>query len=85
MRLQGRVAIVTGGSSGFGRATAVRFAEEGARIVIADLDADGGNETCRRVAAAGSEAELVVGEISTLADPAVVDLLIEKRKALPLH
>jgi NAD(P)-dependent dehydrogenase (short-subunit alcohol dehydrogenase family) len=67
MRLAGRIAIVTGGSSGFGRATAERFAEQGARVVIADLDEEGGAETCRRVAAAGSEAELVIGDISTLA------------------
>ena len=66
MRLEGRIAIVTGGSSGFGRATAQRFAEEGARIVVADVDEDGGKETCRRVAAAGSDAELVVGDISTM-------------------
>ena len=67
MRLEGRIAIVTGGSSGFGRATAERFAAEGARIVVADLDEEGGAETCRRVAAAGSVAELVVGDISTVA------------------
>src|SRR5262245_43138266 len=66
MRLEGRVAIVTGGSSGFGRATAVRFAEEGARVVVADLDEEGGKETCRRVVAAGTDAELVVGDVSTL-------------------
>jgi 3-oxoacyl-[acyl-carrier protein] reductase len=66
MRLEGRITIVTGGSSGFGRATAERFAEEGARIVVVDLDEEGGDETCRRVAAAGSEAELVVGDVSTL-------------------
>ncbi len=67
MRLAGRVAIVTGASSGFGRATALRFAQEGARVVVADLDEEGGRETCRRAAAAGSEAELVVGDIATLA------------------
>jgi NAD(P)-dependent dehydrogenase (short-subunit alcohol dehydrogenase family) len=67
VRLEGRVAIVTGGSSGFGRATAVRFAEEGARLVVADLDEKGGAETCRQVAAAGSDADLVQGDISTLA------------------
>jgi len=66
MRLEGRIAIVTGGSSGFGRATAERFAEEGARLVIADLDERGGTETCRRVAAAGTEAELVVGDVSAI-------------------
>jgi 3-oxoacyl-[acyl-carrier protein] reductase len=38
-RLEGKVAIVTGAASGIGRATAVRFAEEGARVVAADLDA----------------------------------------------
>jgi NAD(P)-dependent dehydrogenase (short-subunit alcohol dehydrogenase family) len=67
MRLAGRAAIITGASSGFGRATAVRFAQEGARVVIADLDEDGGKETARQVAAAGSQAELVVGDISALA------------------
>ena len=67
MRLEGRIAIVTGGSSGFGRATAERFAREGARIVVADLDEEGGKETCRRIAAAGSDAELVVGDVSMLA------------------
>jgi len=66
MKLAGRVAIVTGGSSGFGRATAERFAAEGARVVVADLDEDGGKETCRRVSALGSDAELVVGDVSAL-------------------
>jgi NAD(P)-dependent dehydrogenase (short-subunit alcohol dehydrogenase family) len=66
MKLEKKIAIVTGGSSGFGRATAERFAHEGARVVIADLDEQGGNETCRRVAAAGADAELVVGDISAL-------------------
>ena len=66
MRLEGRVAIVTGASSGFGRATARRFAAEGARVVVADLDEEGGKETCRLVSAAGADAELVVGDVSTL-------------------
>jgi NAD(P)-dependent dehydrogenase (short-subunit alcohol dehydrogenase family) len=64
MRLEGRTAIVTGASSGFGRATAERFAEEGARIVVADLDKDGGVETCHRITMRGSDAELVVGDVS---------------------
>ena len=45
MRLDGRIVIVTGGSSGFGRAIAVRVAREGAQVVIADLDDVGGKET----------------------------------------
>jgi NAD(P)-dependent dehydrogenase (short-subunit alcohol dehydrogenase family) len=41
-RLQGKVAIVTGGGSGFGEATSKRFAEEGCKVVVADLDPVGG-------------------------------------------
>jgi NAD(P)-dependent dehydrogenase (short-subunit alcohol dehydrogenase family) len=65
MRLAGKTAIVTGGGSGFGRATAVRFAVEGARVVIADVDEAGGHRTAELVTEAGSEAEVVVGDIST--------------------
>jgi NAD(P)-dependent dehydrogenase (short-subunit alcohol dehydrogenase family) len=65
MRLAGKTAIITGGGSGFGRATAVRFGAEGANVVIADLDENGGLETARLVAATGSDADVVVGDIST--------------------
>lgn len=65
MRLTGRVAIITGASSGFGRATAVRFAQEGASLVLGDLDGDGGRETLALVEHAGGAAELVVGDVAT--------------------
>jgi len=45
MRFTGKVAVVTGGGSGIGRATALKFAEEGAKVVIADFDQKGGEET----------------------------------------
>jgi len=65
-RLEGKIAIVTGGGSGFGRATAIRFAQEGARVVVADLDRAGAAETVERVIAAGGDADVVVGDISDL-------------------
>ena len=49
LRLEGRVAIITGGASGLGRATARRFAEEGADIVIADINPERGNEVKREI------------------------------------
>jgi 3-oxoacyl-[acyl-carrier protein] reductase len=67
MRLQGKVGIVTGSASGFGRSTAVRFAEEGARVVVVDLDGTKGAETVELVGEAGSEALLVVEDIATVA------------------
>jgi 3-oxoacyl-[acyl-carrier protein] reductase len=66
MRLADKVGIVTGSASGFGRTTAVRFAEEGARVVVVDLDEARGKETVELVAGAGSQALLVVADVSTL-------------------
>jgi len=66
MRVEGKVGIVTGSASGFGRATAVRFAEEGARVVVVDIDDALGAETVELVDEAGSEGLLVVEDISTV-------------------
>jgi len=52
----GKVAVVTGGASGLGRATAVAFAEGGAKILVADVDDRGGQETVDLAGAAGGEA-----------------------------
>lgn len=63
-RYQGRVAIVTGGSSGIGRACSKRLAAEGARVLIADIDAERGAETVAALAADGAEARFVATDTS---------------------
>jgi NAD(P)-dependent dehydrogenase (short-subunit alcohol dehydrogenase family) len=55
MRLAGKVAIITGAGAGIGRASALLFAREGARVVGADLDAATGEETARLLREAGGE------------------------------
>jgi NAD(P)-dependent dehydrogenase (short-subunit alcohol dehydrogenase family) len=72
-RLTGKVAIVTGGASGFGRATAALFAAEGAHVIVADVDEVGGMETVDGIARGGGKAALVVGDVSetSTADAAV--------------
>jgi NAD(P)-dependent dehydrogenase (short-subunit alcohol dehydrogenase family) len=54
-RLDGKVAVITGGGSGIGRATALRFLAEGAAVVIADLNRDAGAETLELARDAGHE------------------------------
>jgi 3-oxoacyl-[acyl-carrier protein] reductase len=65
VRLAGKVAIVTGGASGFGAGICRRFAEEGARVIVVDRDANGGERT---VKAMGSDAVFVLADVTDAAD-----------------
>jgi len=66
--VNGKVALVTGGGSGIGRATALTFAREGAKVVVADVVIDGGEETVRLIKAAGGEAIFIKTDVSKAAE-----------------
>jgi NAD(P)-dependent dehydrogenase (short-subunit alcohol dehydrogenase family) len=68
MRLQDKVALITGAGSGIGREAALLFATEGAAVAVADIDAAGGEETVRRIRAAGGRALYVPADVSRAAD-----------------
>lgn len=71
----GKVAVVTGASSGIGRASALAFAREGAKVVVADVLVEGGEETVRLIQEAGGEAFFVKTDVS---NAAAVEALIQK-------
>ena len=64
MRLEKRVAVVTGAGSGIGRASAAEFAKEGARVVVADINLAGALETVKHIEAAGGQALAVETDVS---------------------
>ncbi|MFF5563173.1 SDR family NAD(P)-dependent oxidoreductase [Streptomyces sp. NPDC012623] len=71
--LQGRTAVITGAGSGIGRAAALMFAREGARVLVADLNRESAEETVATIGSAGGTARAVVGDLS---DQRVVDRVV---------
>src|SRR5262245_53479193 len=77
-RLEGKVAVITGGGSGIGRCAAARFHEEGARLVIADLDPARGEETLRLLGCGGA-ARFCPADVSRAGDAArPIDLALRE-------
>src|ERR1035437_522773 len=64
MNLRDKVAVVTGGGSGIGRATAIRLAREGAKVLVADYVKEGGINTVSTIIAAGGEASFILTDVS---------------------
>ncbi len=68
MRLAGKVAVITGTGSGMGRATALLFAKEGARVLATDIDAQSGEETVGLIRKDKGEASFLKVDVSKVAD-----------------
>jgi len=78
-RLEGKVAIITGAASGMGRATALRFASEGAAVVVADLNSQGAEQVISEIAAAGGRAVYQRTNVSEEADiKALIDRAVRE-------
>jgi NAD(P)-dependent dehydrogenase (short-subunit alcohol dehydrogenase family) len=74
-RLNGKVAVITGGASGIGQATVLRFLDEGARVVLGDLNADSGAETMARIAERG-QTDAAVFQNADVAEEVSIEALV---------
>jgi len=78
MRLQGKVALITGAGSGIGRETALLFASEGAKVVVADVNLEAGERTVAQLQGAGGRAVAVRADVSKGADAQAMIAVAER-------
>src|SRR5258708_35507973 len=84
-RLVDQVAIVTGGAQGIGGATARRLAEEGARVLVVDIDGEEAQRNVERIRTAGGEAEALQADVGTLGGvEAMVQHAVERFEKLTI-
>ena len=84
-RLEGRVALVTGGASGIGKATCYRFTEEGARVVLTDVQDEAGELVVKHLQELGREAVYLHQDVSSEEDwQAAVECALETYGALDI-
>ena len=67
-QLEGKVSLITGGGSGIGKASALAFAREGSKVVVADVNVEGGEQTVRLIQDTGGEATFVRADVSNSGD-----------------
>ncbi|WP_127586261.1 SDR family NAD(P)-dependent oxidoreductase [Paenibacillus koleovorans] len=75
MRLANKIAIITGSGSGIGQASAFLFAQEGAVVIVNDLDVQKGTDTVEQIRAAGGNAEFIRGDVTS---PTDMELLVQE-------
>jgi NAD(P)-dependent dehydrogenase (short-subunit alcohol dehydrogenase family) len=78
MRLENKVSLITGAASGIGRESALLFAKEGSKIVVADISEQGGEETVSMILDTGGEASFVRCDVSKAADVKAMIAAAEK-------
>jgi NAD(P)-dependent dehydrogenase (short-subunit alcohol dehydrogenase family) len=78
-RVQDKIALITGGGSGIGRATSLAFAREGAKVAVADYNTDGGQKTVAMIKDAGGDAIFLAADVSNPRDAeSIVAKTVEK-------